>query len=810
MREKALWATLFILVALVAARAVVSTDLVRFDYRHRDLQLASQSSALMAEADDLANLGKHAEAMQRAEQALQLELKRTQEADTPPLFMLHFLAQQAWLADLRQPTLKYAEEEYLRNLSSYGESKISTIFSRWKLDYYTKMFAATSQQRTRIKELERQVEQLLDEEKYVEAVAALEKLAEQEAQVLSEAHPLYARRFTQIAESKLALDDTAAVEMAASQAIELLEKVSGETHYFKRRPHLLIGIARYRQENYQEAIKPLQAALMHNMAEDRSNTVAMLYVYLGYCWLHLKERSHAAQAFQSSFQKYDWLRDKDGKQQCIEGLQEVAFQCVNERDWDLAINSHERLHAWHVREYGKLHHATIDAQIKLEHARILRTLTPEQHQENDRVQQITKQIKTLLQAGDYPSGIPLAETAVEITQQVLGEKHLHYAISLNNLATLLEKVGEYDRAESLYDQSHDILLTVYGNQHPEYATHLAHMARIQKTKGDYERAEQIYLEATNIFLATLGRDSHLYGASAANLGLLYTTLGEYSRAAELLLESREILKNSTGEQSADYASVTNNLGMLYESLGNYVTAQFYIQESLAIRKSLYGEQHPEYATSLNNLAVIYRRLEDHDRAEQLFQETLQIQEGLPRKEHYSYAITLNNMGELYFDLEDYDRAEPLFLQAQDILKTVLETDHYFYAVILVNRGRLHTYREEHARAESLLQQACSIIEQSLGKPHPLYANALANMASVYDNMEDYDRAGPLYRQALEHWKTAGLERHSDYRITLISLAELYEKIGEEDNAESLYREAEYLDQESHDGAIRLPAPSSSL
>ncbi|WP_424100683.1 tetratricopeptide repeat protein [Moorena producens] len=57
--------------------------------------------------------------------------------------------------------------------------------------------------------------------------------------------------------------------------------------------------------------------------------------------------------------------------------------------------------------------------------------------------QLHQQAIKLFQQGKYSEAIPLAERALEIRQEILGEEHPDVAISLNNLAGFYESQGRY-------------------------------------------------------------------------------------------------------------------------------------------------------------------------------------------------------------------------------------------------------------------------------------------------------------------------------------------------------------------------------
>ena len=96
--------------------------------------------------------------------------------------------------------------------------------------------------------------------------------------------------------------------------------------------------------------------------------------------------------------------------------------------------------------------------------------------------------------------------ALEIDRTTFGAEHPSYAVSLNNLASLLEATGRYAEAEPLYQQALEIVRTTLGAEHPSYAVTLNNLARVLEATGRYAEAESLYQQALEIFRTALGDD----------------------------------------------------------------------------------------------------------------------------------------------------------------------------------------------------------------------------------------------------------------------------------------------------------------
>ncbi|WP_043996543.1 tetratricopeptide repeat protein, partial [Microcystis aeruginosa] len=98
-------------------------------------------------------------------------------------------------------------------------------------------------------------------------------------------------------------------------------------------------------------------------------------------------------------------------------------------------------------------------------------------------ERLTNQAYELYQQGKYNEAIPLAEQALAIRKQQLGDNHPDTATSLNNLAALYESQGRYSEAEPLYKQALAIRKQQLGDNHPLTATSLNSLAGLYYSQG---------------------------------------------------------------------------------------------------------------------------------------------------------------------------------------------------------------------------------------------------------------------------------------------------------------------------------------
>ena len=300
---------------------------------------------------------------------------------------------------------------------------------------------------------------------------------------------------------------------------------------------------------------------------------------------------------------------------------------------------------------------------------------------------------------------------------MLGERHPDYALSLNNLAALLDSQGDYAAARPLYEQALAINKEVLGERHPDYASSLNNLAGLLKSQGDY------------------------------------------AAARPLLEQALAIRKEVLGEHHPDYATSLNNLAYLLYAQGDYAAARPLFEKALAINKEVLGEHHPDYATSLNNLAGLLKSQGDYAAARPLFEKALAINKEVLGERHPDYASSLSNLGFLLWALRDYAAAAPLLKQALAIdqdnldLAAAAQSERQQLAMAQQLRGRLDAY--------------LSLAPMAKLSPGDAYRHVLTAKGSVFEKQR---RLRVQRRRFQADPQSQAAQRFADYEQTVRQLA----------------------------------------
>ncbi|KST65945.1 NB-ARC domain-containing protein [Mastigocoleus testarum BC008] len=333
--------------------------------------------------------------------------------------------------------------------------------------------------------------------------------------------------------------------------------------------------------------------------------------------------------------------------------------------------------------------------------------------------------------GKYLEAKTLCIQELEITKQQLGENHLDYAKSLNNLALLYWDQGKYVEAEPLYIQALEIRKMQLGVNHPDTADSLECLASLYDKQGKYVEAEPLYIQALEIYKHQLGVNHPRTALGLNNLANFYSDQGKYVEAEPLYIQALEIYKHQLGVNHPCTARTLSNLGELYTEQGKYEEAELLLTQALEIKKQQLGENHFEIADTLNNLAILYHSQGKYVEAEPLYIQALKIYKHQLGENHPRTAFGLNNLGEFYTDQEKYNEAELLLTQALDIKKQQLGINHPRYADSLNALGLIYSYQGKHSEAENLLTQALAIAQRVLGSDHPDTVKYRGNLEKLH-------------------------------------------------------------------------------
>lgn len=365
--------------------------------------------------------------------------------------------------------------------------------------------------------------------------------------------------------------------------------------------------------------------------------------------------------------------------------------------------------------------------------------------------------------GRYSEAEPLDKRALAIREKVLGPDDPDVARSLNSLAALRSYQGRYAEAEPLFKRALAIWEKTLGTDDPMVASSLDNLATVQMKLGHYAEAEPLYKRALAICEKVFGPDHSEVAQPSANLAALYADWGRYAEAEPLEKRALAIREKTLGPNHPDVAQSLNNLGTLYEGQGRYAEAEPLFTRALAIREKALGSDDPDVAMSLNNLARVYDDQGGWVLAAPLLKRALAIDEKALGPEHAEVATVLNSLASVYEQWDNYAEAVPLCQRALAIQEKVFGRNHPNVAQSLNNLAVMYDKQGRYLEEEPLLQRALAIRENAVGPDDPIVATALINLASHFHAEGQPAQAITYFDRAFET-----LARQFEYYFTYMS------------------------------------------
>ncbi len=441
-----------------------------------------------------------------------------------------------------------------------------------------------------------------------------------------------------------------------------------------------------------------------------------------------------------------WLGEDDGE--VVYSIEWLAGVYEQAEDWPSAAARRREALAWREAHQEAGHWETVDARLALAHVQLLQGLSAEDRQRLADAAVKNQQALEFYDQGRPAEAIALANEALAIRREILGEEHRDTAQSLSNLGGLLRNLGDFAAAQPYDEQALAIRRKVLGEDHPVTALSLNNLGVLLQDRAAYAGARRYLERALAIRRKILGDEHRDTAQSLSNLGMLLEAMGDYAGAWPFLEQALAIYRKVLGEENRDTARLLSNLGTLLCSMGDHAAARPYFEQALAIRRKVLREDHPDTAYSLNNLGGLLLDMGDYAGARPYYEEALAIRREILGEEHLDTSVSLNNLGILLQATGDYAAACPYLEQALAIRRKALGEEHPDVATSLNNLGGVLLDMGDYAGARPYYEDVLAIRRKVLGEEHPLTAQSLNNLGFLLSSMGDDAGARPYLEQAL--------------------------------------------------------------
>ncbi|MCL4787030.1 MAG: tetratricopeptide repeat protein [Verrucomicrobia bacterium] len=337
--------------------------------------------------------------------------------------------------------------------------------------------------------------------------------------------------------------------------------------------------------------------------------------------------------------------------------------------------------------------------------------------------------------------------ALEIQNEVLPKPHPDLALSLNNLANILQVQGRLDQAQPYYRDTLAMQRILLHANHPDLATTLNNYGLLLDRMGLWAESEAAHSNALTI-RTNLHPGDHLHVAfSLNNLASLRASQGDFARAMELHRQTLEMRRRLLGDSAPAVADSIGNLGRIFRQQGRFDDAEAWQNDALTRRRLLepVGE-HPAIATSMAELGLLRRAQGKPAEAAQFLREAFDLRTNALRSDDSTLAESAENLALVLCDLGDFVGAEKLARQSLPIREQNYPDDwRRYHAQALVGRALLG--RKEYTEAEASLLAGCNGMKEREARipvpDKPRLPEALQHLVQLYEATSRPDEAARL-------------------------------------------------------------------
>ncbi len=362
--------------------------------------------------------------------------------------------------------------------------------------------------------------------------------------------------------------------------------------------------------------------------------------------------------------------------------------------------------------WGAGHWRATECRWALRMARRSAALTPELRRREEEGRRLHRQSVKPHMEGDYATAIPLAEKALRLLGESVGEEDVLYQTCLGHLGAMLRETGDLAGALAAAEKVARIARDSLGERHPAHATALNNLGVLRKDRGDFRGALALYSRALAIYREASGEGRPEHTTTLGNIAMLHSAMGDYRAALPLLLRVLAA-EEAAGSKQPHHALALNNLGMVYSRLKDHPKARGLFQQARDALRRAGLQRHPHFAGVSTNLAMTELEVGRPGDALPLLEEVLQTQRRALGERNNPYATTLINLACVRRGLGEYDAAVALLTRGLELKRALLGDDHPETIRSLTTLGGMYVARRRPGSALPPLEQALHLARRRL-------------------------------------------------------------------------------------------------
>jgi serine/threonine-protein kinase len=293
--------------------------------------------------------------------------------------------------------------------------------------------------------------------------------------------------------------------------------------------------------------------------------------------------------------------------------------------------------------------------------------------EPGRLESLSSLASVLSRTGPDSIAVRLAREVVALDRRLNGPGSPEVAISLHNLAGVLDDdPARFRESDSLAREALSLLRAAAAPDDPRLAEVLNLMAIHRQAEKRPASAESLHREVLAIVRRHYGEEHFRVTLALQNLA---TSVYQQGRAAEAESLYRIVLQRrraSLGPAHPDVATSLNNVAMAARDRGRLAEAEPLFREAIAIRRAHFGPDHARVLASESGLATLLRLRGALAESERLHRRVLGVRRRTLGPDHGLVVVSLVGLAETLAAEGRHAEAEAAFREARSIERRTAE------------------------------------------------------------------------------------------------------------------------------------------
>ena len=219
-----------------------------------------------------------------------------------------------------------------------------------------------------------------------------------------------------------------------------------------------------------------------------------------------------------------------------------------------------------------------------------------------------------LEKRDDPQARVAIERALAILADSVGERHVAYALGINNLGMIDAGRMDFAAARKEYERAASILEAI---KHPDLYLPISNLGNLERRIGNAVASRKYWERAFEIATASHSEQSDRVSRALYSLGTLANDAGDLTKAISLYQRALDISIKLYGEAHPQSAEALDGLGFAYMDRDDCKQASIYQARAVAAFEAVYGREHPSVAAALTSLGHCQLELRDRRALESL-------------------------------------------------------------------------------------------------------------------------------------------------------------------------------------------------